>query len=82
MFNLPAYNYNRRSNRRFYRRFRGTPGWTAGVWGRVDVSTASLRPYLIPACVGASAAGLRPYIAPAGAGRRPVLHPVIPNFVH
>ena len=33
------------------------------------VSAASLRPYLIPACVRASAAGLRPYLMPASGGR-------------
>ena len=37
------------------------------------VSAASLRPYLIPACVRASAAeysaGLRPYLIPASGGR-------------
>ena len=34
------------------------------------VSAASLRPYLIPACVRASAAGLRPHLIPAS-GRPP-----------
>ena len=48
MFNLPAYNYNRRSNRRFYRRFRGTAGWTAGVWGRVEGVRAASQAVRVP----------------------------------